>query len=100
MSHPTPPSTIDLAIVAILSQQGQLLAQNSILVSNLNTTVSTLQLTTVTQDATAKDSLNEQINARELKCPHISLFPKFFNSDGEDFIQWYNDVLAILFPRE
>ena len=54
------------------------------------------ELMTAQQAATAKDLLNEQITVRELKGPHLFSFRKFFNSDGEDFIQWYNDVLAIV----
>lgn len=97
-THPSAPiqPTIDPMLAALLSQQGQFLAQNASIITQLTTSVTALQASAASQSITAQSSLEEQIRNRVINEPSLGIFPKFHGSAKDDFITWYNDILAIV----
>ena len=89
-------TSLDPNIHALFEQQNRILAQNSSLITALTTTVSSMHTEATTRASVARDTLAEQINARKIKGPSSTNFPKYSNESTDDIIKWYNDILAIV----
>ena len=106
---PPPPafpqqSTIDPTLFALIQQQQQIMTkhmeQNNRILAEFGKGIDSLRDATLKSAKAAEQQAAETIKARERKGPTNNRLPKFGAKSGENFADWYEDVLSILALKE
>ena len=102
---PAPPAPIAPEIVQILQNQQNMMSkhmqQTNQILSNFGNGIASLTAATQKSANAAEQHTQETIQARAIKGPsNVNRFPKFSNSSSYPFIDWYDDVRAILASSE